>query len=49
MKTIDPTLSDGREISALQTPTDLGQEGVKEITLTLHQLLADVFALYIKT
>jgi starvation-inducible DNA-binding protein len=49
MKTIDPTLSEEREISALQTPTDLGQEGVKEISLTLRQLLADVFALYVKT
>jgi starvation-inducible DNA-binding protein len=49
MKTTDPTVSDGREISALQTPTDLGQEGVKEISLTLRQLLADVFALYVKT
>jgi starvation-inducible DNA-binding protein len=49
MKTTDPTVSDGREISALQTPTDLGQEGVKEISLSLRQLLADVFALYVKT
>jgi len=49
MKTIDPTLSDGREISALRTPTGLGQEGVKEISFTLRQLLADVFALYVKT
>jgi starvation-inducible DNA-binding protein len=49
MKTIDPTLSDGREISALQKPTGLSQEGVKEISLTLRQLLADVFALYVKT
>jgi starvation-inducible DNA-binding protein len=49
MTTTDPTLSDGRDTSALQTPTDLSQEGAKEISLALRQLLADVFALYVKT
>src|ERR1700677_290571 len=32
-----------------QTPTDLSREGVAEITTALRQLLADVFALYVKT
>jgi starvation-inducible DNA-binding protein len=31
------------------TPTDLNQKGVAEITASLKQLLADVFALYLKT
>jgi starvation-inducible DNA-binding protein len=35
--------------TALQTPTDLGQEGVGEIANELRQLLADVFVLYVKT
>ncbi len=34
---------------ALATPTDLGHEGVQEISGELRQLLADVFALYLKT
>ncbi len=34
---------------ALKTPTDLTQEGVEKITNELRQLLADVFALYVKT
>src|SRR5271154_3039575 len=32
-----------------ETPTDLNHEGVTEITTALRQLLADVFALYVKT
>ncbi len=32
-----------------QTPTDLNPKGVAEITAGLRQLLADVFALYVKT
>jgi len=35
--------------AALATPTDLGSEAVKNITGSLNALLADVFALYIKT
>src|SRR5580700_3934480 len=31
------------------TPTDLNQKGVAEITASLKQLLADAFALYLKT
>jgi starvation-inducible DNA-binding protein len=34
---------------ALRTPTDLGTEGVEEIATSLRELLADVFALYVKT
>jgi len=32
-----------------ETPTDLNREGVAEITADLHRLLADAFALYLKT
>jgi starvation-inducible DNA-binding protein len=49
MKKNDSTESNAKEISALQTPTDLDPEGVNEISLALRQLLADVFALYVKT
>src|SRR6516165_8946858 len=34
---------------ALKTPTDLAAKGVVAITSELRQLLADVFALYVKT
>src|SRR5271169_3447606 len=37
----------GQEI--LDTPTDLEREGVEEISSELRKLLADVFALYVKT
>lgn len=35
--------------NALETPTDLTQDGVEKTTNELRQLLADVFALYVKT
>ena len=38
-----------KERDALETPTDLNHDGVIEISNTLRQLLADVFALYVKT
>ena len=38
-----------RERNALETPTDLDRKGVTEISSSLRQLLADVFALYVKT
>src|SRR5258707_8013333 len=38
-----------RERDALETPTDLDRKGVTEISSGLRQLLADVFALYVKT
>jgi starvation-inducible DNA-binding protein len=34
---------------ALRTPTDLSRDGVREISASLRELLADVFALYVKT
>ncbi len=34
---------------ASETPTDLNGDAVVEITRELHKLLADVFALYVKT
>ena len=36
-------------VAALRTPTDLGRDGVNEIASALRHLLADVFALYVKT
>jgi starvation-inducible DNA-binding protein len=35
--------------NALETPTDLQQDGVSEICEELRKLLADTFALYLKT
>jgi len=45
----EATLQVVRENEALQTPTDLNRKGVGEISNALRQLLADVFALYVKT
>jgi len=39
----------GLQTARLQTLTDLKAEGVREITGALNVLLADVFALYLKT
>jgi starvation-inducible DNA-binding protein len=47
-----PTTQDklaGRLQAALATPSDLGTEAVKHISGALNALLADVFALYMKT
>src|SRR5438445_7048760 len=38
-----------RERNALERPTDLDRKGVSEISSSLCRLLADVFALYLKT
>src|SRR6476620_8002898 len=38
-----------RRDSPLATPTDLAAEGAKDISAALNGVLADVFALYIKT
>src|SRR5437870_12081707 len=38
-----------RERNALERPTDLDRKGVSEISSNLRRLLADVFALYVKT
>lgn len=39
----------GRKTSALNTPFGLSAEAVKDIPPALTALLADVFALYVKT
>src|SRR5271155_3486956 len=47
-----PTTQDkltARREAALTTPSDLGHEAVKHISGALNVLLADVFALYLKT
>jgi len=41
--------TNGKVATALATPTDLNHDGVEAITASLRQLLADVFALYMKT
>src|SRR5215470_7724634 len=46
MKKPDPKT---RRMAPLQTPTDLGAEAVKDISAALNALLADFFALYLKT
>jgi starvation-inducible DNA-binding protein len=38
-----------REMAVLRVPSDLSREGAAEIATSLRQLLADVFALYVKT
>src|ERR1700752_46972 len=38
-----------QEKTVSEVTTDLSREGVTEISTTLRQLLADVFALYVKT
>jgi starvation-inducible DNA-binding protein len=43
------TQLDDQTVAALRTPTDLNAEGVSEISSSLRELLADVFALYVKT
>ena len=39
----------GRRDAALQTPTDLGSNASEDIAAALNLLLADIFALYLKT
>ena len=38
-----------RRMAPLETPTDLGGQASKDIGAALNLLLADVFALYLKT
>ncbi len=45
----EPRTRDVNKQHALQTPTDLSRDGVVEISRELRHLLADVFALYVKT
>lgn len=45
----DGTKLEEREVRMAEPPTDLKRSGVEEISKALRELLADVFALYIKT
>lgn len=50
MTTTNNTLPKSTRVNAaLKTPTDISPEGVAEISTELRQMLADVFALYLKT
>jgi starvation-inducible DNA-binding protein len=49
MKAVEPAQRDARSMNSLKTPTDLAAKGVAAIADELRQLLADVFALYVKT
>src|SRR5438094_10449731 len=49
MKTSNEIQLEAREIDPLDTPSDLSHDAVREISTALRQLLADVFALYLKT
>jgi len=42
-------LKRGRTASELDTPTDLDDKAVAEVAKTLNGVLADAFALYLKT
>ena len=46
MKKSDPKT---RRMAPLQTPTDLGAQATKDLSAAFNLLLADVFALYLKT
>jgi starvation-inducible DNA-binding protein len=46
MKKTDPRT---RRMAPLQTPTDLGSQATKDVSAALNLLLADLFALYLKT
>ncbi len=43
------TSAKARRAAPLQTPTDLGSDATRDIAAALTGLLADVFALYLKT
>ena len=45
VRTLDPQ----KPAAALDTPTDLSKEAVRDISKALNGLLADAFALYLKT
>jgi starvation-inducible DNA-binding protein len=49
MSLAKPTRQKNRVNPALATPTDLSPEGVTAVAVQLRGLLADVFALYVKT
>ncbi|HEU5040962.1 MAG TPA: DNA starvation/stationary phase protection protein, partial [Gemmatimonadales bacterium] len=44
-----PSAAKSRRDAALATPTDLTREATRDVTAALNGLLADVFALYLKT
>ena len=46
VRTLEPR---GKAAEALDTPTDLSDESVREISAALNPVLADTFALYLKT
>jgi starvation-inducible DNA-binding protein len=48
-KTILREEAEATQISKLTTPNDLGKAAVKDISAALNGILADVFALYLKT
>lgn len=49
MAKMDAVQLDVRERKALETPTALDRKGLTEIPSSVLQLLADVFALYLRT
>jgi starvation-inducible DNA-binding protein len=49
MRKTDMVLPNGRKGAVIDSRSDLGREAVAEISDSLRQLLADVFALYLKT
>src|SRR2546421_10845074 len=49
MRKNDATQLKRQEKDTFDTPTDLSRDAVAEISSGLRQLLADVFALYVKT
>jgi len=49
MSKTDKSSNGGQGRSALATPTDLSENGVKAIAAALNGLAADAFALYLKT
>lgn len=46
---MSPTAAEKRKLAPLATPTDLKSNAIQDISAALAALLADVFALYIKT
>jgi starvation-inducible DNA-binding protein len=46
---MDKTIVKSKQTAPLQTPTDLGTDATRDIAAALTALLADVFALYLKT
>ena len=49
MRTSSAIQSEGPERETMETTTDLNHDAAEEISSALRQLLADVFALYLKT